>query len=467
MFSLTREPIDLATAMAFHKNSQSGAFVSFEGWVRNHNQGKQVAALEYEIYRELAQKQGALILAEAQKKFNLHSLNCIHRFGLLKIGERAVWVGATASHRDDAFQATRYVIDEVKHRLPIWKKEHYVNEQPQWVSCLEKHHHVHFTESEYYEKQSKILNQASLKKSRVLVVGAGGLGCPALQALAMAGVGEISVADFDKIEISNLHRQPLYAASLVGEKKALVAPGKLMELNPFVKVTGIDKRVDSQNVESLVKDVDLVLDCTDNMETKYLLHDACLSLQVPLISASIFKYEGQIRTYVPGSDDGCLRCRLKASPDDATIGNCNDFGVLGSAAMVLGAIQANEAISYLQRKLNATMAETLLLNVLDLSIIKIRNKKNEKCLFCEAPQFLAAAKSSFADFEIKADQIASDFELVDIRNQDDDYLDRFKDSPKTVVIYCHRGFRSRRLVKEYRARGYSQFYSLIGGACSL
>ena len=112
-----------------------GAFVSFEGWIRNENEGQQVLRLEYEVYEPLAVKEGLKVLAEARQRFPVLKTHCVHRAGLLELGECAVWVGVSAPHRDEAFQACRFIIDEVKVRLPIWKKEYYVDGNSGWVNC--------------------------------------------------------------------------------------------------------------------------------------------------------------------------------------------------------------------------------------------------------------------------------------------------------------------------------------------
>jgi molybdopterin synthase catalytic subunit len=113
----------------------AGAFVGFEGWIRNHNDGQEVLRLEYEVYEPLALKEGDKVIAETRAKFPILHAECVHREGLLEIGECAVWVGVTAAHRGEAFAACRYIIDQVKVRLPIWKKEHYVKGHSGWVSC--------------------------------------------------------------------------------------------------------------------------------------------------------------------------------------------------------------------------------------------------------------------------------------------------------------------------------------------
>ncbi len=112
-----------------------GGYAAFEGWVRDHNEGQQVTRLEYEAFVPLAVREGERVVAEARERFGIRNALCVHRLGTLELGEVAVWVGAAAAHRDEAFRACRYIIDEVKHRLPIWKKEHYVGGDSGWVNC--------------------------------------------------------------------------------------------------------------------------------------------------------------------------------------------------------------------------------------------------------------------------------------------------------------------------------------------
>jgi len=141
MFSLSDTSITCSPENL--QNPAAGAYVSFEGWVRNHNEGKEVKSLEYEAYHALANKEGERILQEAKEKFDILESLCIHRIGHLQIGEVAVWVGVIAKHRDAAFLACRYIIDEVKIRVPIWKKEHYTDGDSGWVRCEHCAGHVH------------------------------------------------------------------------------------------------------------------------------------------------------------------------------------------------------------------------------------------------------------------------------------------------------------------------------------
>jgi len=463
VFKISSELIDRELLIENIKNNHAGALVTFEGWVRDHNQGKKVSSLEYQVYAELAILEGEKILKEAVEKFNLHHIECVHRYGHLSLGDTAIWIGATATHRDDAYKASRYVIDEIKFRLPIWKKEHYVSDEAKWVFCKDHHTHVHFHEEDYYQKQSKLVDQSKLKNAKVLVVGAGGLGCPVLQSLSAAGVGEIEIVDFDTISISNIHRQFLYSPDVVGEKKAVVAANRLQAMNPFIKIKATDLQLDESNVVALTSNRDIVIDCTDNLSTKFLMHDACFINKTPLISASIYKFEGQMRTFIPGKDFGCLRCSYEKTPKDSFIGNCNDVGVLGSSVAIIGSIQANEALLFLDRGGNNTASDTLLLNLSTLEQMKLKNIKKENCQVC-------LGKISIEEDNLEL--IASEFnfnevELIDIRDKDDSSIECYIESQKKVVLYCHRGIRSKELVASLRDRGYSHFYSLKGGARSL
>lgn len=149
-FRLTDTAIDTEFARRELCDGGAGGYVSFEGWVRDHNEGQEVVRLEYEAFQTLAMTEGTRILAEASQRFPLKHAACVHRVGSLELTELAVWVGVSAVHRGEAFDACRFVIDEVKHRLPIWKKEHYRNGDSGWVNCercaaapLHSTHHKH------------------------------------------------------------------------------------------------------------------------------------------------------------------------------------------------------------------------------------------------------------------------------------------------------------------------------------
>lgn len=148
-FSFSQGPLTPDTYRAALAEPAAGGYASFEGWVRNHNEGLEVTRLEYEAFEALANKEGERIVAEAVTRFGVLRAACVHRVGSLAIGDLAVWVGVSSRHRAEAFAACRYIIDEVKHRVPIWKKEHYVNGDSGWVNCErcaqphEAHSHEH------------------------------------------------------------------------------------------------------------------------------------------------------------------------------------------------------------------------------------------------------------------------------------------------------------------------------------
>jgi molybdopterin synthase catalytic subunit len=142
-FSFSHTPIQIESLRGALADPQAGGHASFEGWVRNHNEGHAVTRLEYEAFELLANKEGERIVAEAVERFGVLKAACVHRVGSLAIGEIAVWVGVSSRHRAEAFAACRYIIDEVKHRVPIWKKEHYVNGDSGWVNCERCAEHAH------------------------------------------------------------------------------------------------------------------------------------------------------------------------------------------------------------------------------------------------------------------------------------------------------------------------------------
>ena len=141
MFTISTTPIDAATLRRTLGDPKAGACVTFEGWVRNRNEGQPVRSLEYEAYALLAESEGGRILAEARERFPLLAAACVHRVGHLALGDLAIWVGVTAEHRGAAFDACRYIIDEAKARLPIWKKEHYASGATAWINCATRGEH--------------------------------------------------------------------------------------------------------------------------------------------------------------------------------------------------------------------------------------------------------------------------------------------------------------------------------------
>jgi sulfur-carrier protein adenylyltransferase/sulfurtransferase len=230
-------------------------------------------------------------------------------------------------------------------------------------------------------KEVGVAGQEKLKAAKVLVIGAGGLGSPSILYLAAAGVGTIGIVDFDKVDVSNLQRQVLFDTVSVGESKASVAATRLRALNPDIQVNEHRIELQASNVAELFKKYDLILDGTDRFATRYLVNDACVLLQKPLISAAIHRFEGQAFTYVPHKGP-CYRCLFPEPPAAGTVPNCAEAGVLGVLPGVMGTVQATEAI-----KLIVGIGETLTGRLLTYDALEMRfgefkfSRRNE-CAVC-------------------------------------------------------------------------------------
>ena len=188
--------------------------------------------------------------------------------------------------------------------------------------------------------------QERLKASRAIVVGAGALGSPVSTYLAAAGVGTLGVVDGREVELSNLHRQPLYMTPDVGNRKADVAAGKLALLNPEVVVEPFPATLEASNAEAIVMGADVVVDCTDSFESRYVVNDACCAQGIALVEAGVVGHEGLVLSIRPGRS-ACYRCAFPTAPPAAERGSCREAGVLGAMAGIVGSIQAFEAIKLL------------------------------------------------------------------------------------------------------------------------
>lgn len=193
-------------------------------------------------------------------------------------------------------------------------------------------------------KEIGVRGQKKLLSSKVLVIGAGGLGSPALMYLAAAGIGTLGIVDFDKVDCSNLQRQIIHNTENVGMAKTSSAEKTVIELNPDVSVKKYDMCLTPDNIMDVIADYDFILDCTDRFETKFLINDACVLAGKPFSHAGVVRFEGQAMTFVPGKGP-CLRCLMGEVPHDAA--TCRELGVLGAAVGVLGSVQAMEAVKYL------------------------------------------------------------------------------------------------------------------------
>jgi len=211
--------------------------------------------------------------------------------------------------------------------------------------------------------------QAKLKKAKVLVIGAGGLGCPILQYIATAGVGTIGIVDFDKIEIHNLHRQILYTEDQIGLSKATTAKATIEKLNPLIEVIAFEEKLTNENASRIIADFDIVVDGSDNFSTRYLVNDTCVTLGKTLVYGSILGFEGQIAVFNhQGSKN--LRDLFPEPPNPKDVPNCSFNGVLGTLPGMIGTMMAHETLKLIIG-LPSLKNELVLYKTLDWSFTKL------------------------------------------------------------------------------------------------
>jgi adenylyltransferase/sulfurtransferase len=221
--------------------------------------------------------------------------------------------------------------------------------------------------------------QRRLLDSRVLLVGVGGLGCPAALYLAAAGVGSLTLVDDDIVELSNLQRQILYTEADLAQPKAEAAALRLRAANPEIRVDALDVRLTAANAGELVDGHDLVLDGSDNFATRYVVNDAAVLGGVPLISGSLYRYEGQLLVVRP-PETACYRCLFRAAPPEAP--PCHDAGILGAVAGIVGTLQAAEAINLLASGNSGLAGRLLLVNAKEMSMHTIEARPDPACPLC-------------------------------------------------------------------------------------
>ena len=220
--------------------------------------------------------------------------------------------------------------------------------------------------------------QNLLAKSKVLVVGAGGLGVPVLQYLAAAGVGKLGIADGDIVEISNLQRQVLYNETELGKNKAQVAKEKITKLNSTIELEVYDFFIDTLSIFKIITDYDVVVDCTDHFSIRYLLNDVCFLHNKPLVFASIYQFEAQLSVFHYGEKPYNLRDVFSEIPNEKAVPNCNEAGVIGTLAGITGSLQANEVIKIITKIGVVNSGKLLLFNSLNNQIAQLSITKNEE-----------------------------------------------------------------------------------------
>ena len=339
-----------------------------------------------------------------------------------------------------------------------------------------------------YSRQTRLAavgpeGQAKLAASRVLVIGAGGLGCPALVYLAGAGIGHIGIVDSDVLEASNLHRQTLYDAADIGKPKVQLAAQRIRALNPDIDVVGIDHALSAEEIVPLFASYDLILECTDDMRSRYLCSDASVLTGKPVIFASVYQYEGQLHVYRPEQDTPCMRCLWPQEPDPAQLGSCAISGVLGPVPGVLGTLQANEALKLLLDLPGQLGNDLVLVDLTDLELRRIRTRHANHDCHAEAELGLSARRSNEAleqHFPNLQAAVLAGYQLVDLREREEIEADPLHAPALWIpsgevlehaasfahsrwLLVCARGARSRYAAERLRERGYANVFSLHGG----
>jgi len=226
--------------------------------------------------------------------------------------------------------------------------------------------------------------QAKLLASRVLVIGAGGLGAPLLLYLAAAGVGTLGIVDNDTVELSNLQRQIIHATPRLGRPKVESASAALAALDPEIRVELHNERLSGENVDRLVEAYDLVADGSDNFTTRYLVNDACVRAKKPFVSGALLRFEGQLSTFKPheGPAHPCYRCLFPEAPPAGSTPRCEEAGILGAVAGVIGTLQATEVLKELLGLGQSLSGSLLMYNALETSFYRVKVPRDPHCPAC-------------------------------------------------------------------------------------
>jgi sulfur-carrier protein adenylyltransferase/sulfurtransferase len=356
--------------------------------------------------------------------------------------------------------------------------------------------------------------QKRLKNAKVLVIGAGGLGSPALLYLAAAGVGTIGIAEFDEVDESNLQRQIIHGQSDIGRPKAESARDSIKEANPYVDVVVHGERLDNDNVLQVFEGYDLIVDGTDNFATRYMVNDAAYFLKIPYVWGSIYRFDGQASVFWPHAADEngqsvdapCYRCLYPEPPPPGMVPSCAEGGVLGVLCASIGSIQVNEAIKLLTGIGDPLVGKLMIYDALEMEYRKLRVRKDPNCALCgENPTvtelidyetFCGAISEDAADAAagstISVVQLehmlkeraegARDFVLVDVREPNEYEINQIPGSvlipkgeflngnalsqlpaDKQVVLHCKSGVRSAEALAVVKGAGYADAVHVGGG----
>lgn len=339
-------------------------------------------------------------------------------------------------------------------------------------------------------------NQQKLLNSKVLVIGAGGLGCPVLSNLCAAGVGTIAIVDGDTVAISNLHRQLLYNEEDIGKNKAFVAQEKLQRLNAQVQIEAIPNFIEKENIFELIPHFDIVVDCTDHFGARYLINDVCYLFQKPLVFASIYQFEAQVSVFNFGKTQRQLRDIFPEIPNANQVPNCSDAGVLGAVTSIIGNIQALEVIKMITHIGKVISGKIMLYNTENHTITNFDIPENSTKFCPKTKQSILNTDYHFY-CENKVQSVANKEKLLqmlshndtcvlDIRNKDE--IPKITDfqaieipmnelhshafeqilTYKNIVIICQSGQRSLKVTTQLQnTYPHQKFYTFEGGVQNL
>ena len=336
--------------------------------------------------------------------------------------------------------------------------------------------------------------QIKLKNAKVLVVGAGGLGCPVLLYLSAAGVGKIGILDADSVDMTNLQRQVLYKVEDIGSPKATTAASHLAKLNNTIEYEAIRQNLRVENAEAFVRNYDIIVDCTDNFTARYLINDYCVKLQKPFVYGAIHQFEGQISVFnfkdIHGDLGPTYRCLFPDQPSELEIPNCATIGVLGILPGMLGMYQANEVIKMITGIGTVLSGQLLMIDLLENTSQKIkvtRRKNAEEMIFPGREKNVSVTDNHEPKKSMTVRELHQMIErqenifILDVRNLNEYEICRIENSvfipmsniptnikhipkDKMVVVYCHHGFRSASVI-EYLSQnhGFMNLQNLMGG----
>jgi adenylyltransferase/sulfurtransferase len=323
--------------------------------------------------------------------------------------------------------------------------------------------------------------QQRLQNAKVLIVGAGGLGCPSAQYLAATGIGTIAIADDDIVSIGNLHRQILYTPAEVGKKKAIISAQKLQQQNPQIKIIPIVERITAENAMQLIQQYDIVIDGTDNFDTRYLLNDVCVLLNKPVVYGAIYQYEGQVSVWNVVNEDGTHSPNYRdvfPEVDGSQIPNCAEGGVIPTLAGIIGCMQANEVIKYITQTGELLAGKILILDAESLQSRVIKLANSTKTNITKIPETFKVPVISI--YDLKENIERNIYELIDVRSNEEREqfhiggehipLPKLKETSltlsnnKATVFYCASGKRSAEAVKQIKKQNSdANVFSLEGG----